>query len=935
MSRLLFTFFLISCFSVYSQLKPIDHTAYDSWKRIERHTFSPKGNFVSYEIIPLKGDGFLYLYNNNTHKLDSFPRGKEAKWASDESFLVYTQTPGYDTLRKCELNKVAKSKWPKDSVFVVDLSNDTLLKLNKLKTFEVAEKGNVLAYLLDHNKLIENDPDKVKYKRLWYWPFKKVKVSSSTKRISSDGNRMVVWNAMDQIIFEANHVVSFKFSENGEHLAYIQHKNGKKDTLQMTIWNTNSKSEIHQFPKVQSQKLPIWNKDLSKIAFLSGNDTSEIKRMTLNVYTFLDMKTRVIGDTLEPEFDTRLAVSENRELLFTDNGKYLFFGVAEMKQKAEKDTLLESEKVNVDVWHYLDEKIQPQQLVELKEAKKYSDWYVLNFETDSVFQVSADSLRIRPKKNWEGDYLLALNPKPYRIESQWKSPSKDDVYRVSLKDGKTELIKKAVENSGNLSPSGRYYDYFDGKSVCHRLIDLENGKDMAIDCGSKNNYAEWLNGLPMLPDASSRHGFFRGEKLVIVATEFQVFAYDIANSQLLPLTQKLNPNNEMKLEWLTWESDSLFEDLSNVYIKGRNEKTKAESLFLLKNLEGDFLKIWSDDAKVNSVERSKDGAKFLFRKMTVTQYPDLWLMDADFKEIAKISTTNPQQAEYAWPGVTLVNWKTKSGESLEGLLYFPNQVAKGLQYPMLVYYYETMSEILHNYQSPRPSASTINPVEYASAGYFVFIPNIHYQAGKPGQSAFDCVVSGTDFITQNYPIDTKRLGLQGQSWGGYQTVQLITMTNKFAAAEAGAPVGNMTSAYGGIRWGTGINRQFQYESTQSRIGKNLWEGRDAYIANSPVFHLDKVTTPLLIMHNDKDGAVPWYQGIEIYTGMRRLGKPCWLLNYNDDDHNLTKLANKYDLSIRMRQFFDHYLMGKPAPLWMVKGIPALEKGKTMGYEIDF
>ncbi len=194
-------------------------------------------------------------------------------------------------------------------------------------------------------------------------------------------------------------------------------------------------------------------------------------------------------------------------------------------------------------------------------------------------------------------------------------------------------------------------------------------------------------------------------------------------------------------------------------------------------------------------------------------------------------------------------------------------------------------------------------------------------------------MSGVNHLLSKYTtIDSTKMGLQGQSWGGYQTAQMITMTNRFAAAMAGAPVSNMFSAYGGIRWGSGLNRQFQYESSQSRIGKTIWEAPDLYFENSPLFHLPKVQTPLLIMHNDHDGAVPWYQGIELYNGMRRLQKPCWMLNYNNDDHNLKNLANRIDLSIRMRQFFDHYLKNKGAPKWMTEGIPALKKGKELGYE---
>jgi dipeptidyl aminopeptidase/acylaminoacyl peptidase len=189
-------------------------------------------------------------------------------------------------------------------------------------------------------------------------------------------------------------------------------------------------------------------------------------------------------------------------------------------------------------------------------------------------------------------------------------------------------------------------------------------------------------------------------------------------------------------------------------------------------------------------------------------------------------------------------------------------------------------------------------------------------------------------MVERYPfINRERMALQGQSWGGYQIAYLITRTNMFRAAMAGAPVSNMISAYGGIRWESGRSRQFQYELTQSRIGGTLWEKPLRYIENSPVFYADKIETPLLMMHNDNDGAVPWYQGIEMFMAMRRLEKPVWMLVYNDEGHNLSKWPNRMDLSIRMYQFFDHYLKDKPAPAWLEKGIPAVDKGRVDGYEL--
>ena len=155
---------------------------------------------------------------------------------------------------------------------------------------------------------------------------------------------------------------------------------------------------------------------------------------------------------------------------------------------------------------------------------------------------------------------------------------------------------------------------------------------------------------------------------------------------------------------------------------------------------------------------------------------------------------------------------------------------------------------------------------------------------------------------------------------------MVTQTNRFKAAAAGAVVANMTSAYNGIRWGPGLPRQFQYEKQQSRIGGSLWEYPMRYVLNSPVFQADRIQTPLLMMHNDADDAVPWYQGIEFYLSLRRLGKEVYMFNYNGEPHNLRRRANQKDYTMRMSQFFDHYLKGAPEPEWMKHGIPYLEKG---------
>jgi dipeptidyl aminopeptidase/acylaminoacyl peptidase len=245
---------------------------------------------------------------------------------------------------------------------------------------------------------------------------------------------------------------------------------------------------------------------------------------------------------------------------------------------------------------------------------------------------------------------------------------------------------------------------------------------------------------------------------------------------------------------------------------------------------------------------------------------------------------------------------------------------------MLITYYEQMSQNLFAYDPPA-GRNRINPTVYTSNGYVVFTPDIAYTTGYPGQSALKSVVPGAEAIVAKGFVDPKRMGIGGQSWGGYQSAYIVTQTPMFAAAFLGAPVANMTSAYGGIRWESGIPRMQQYEHGQSRIGATLWDAPLKYIENSPLFYVPRVTTPVLVMSNDADGAVPWYQGIELFLGLKHFGKEAYLVEYNGEGHNPRKRANQLDIDKRMQQFFANKLKGEPAPDWMTKGIPFLDKGR--------
>jgi dipeptidyl aminopeptidase/acylaminoacyl peptidase len=331
------------------------------------------------------------------------------------------------------------------------------------------------------------------------------------------------------------------------------------------------------------------------------------------------------------------------------------------------------------------------------------------------------------------------------------------------------------------------------------------------------------------------------------------------------------------------------------------------------------------DKAFGPLTKAKNADAVVFTLSRFEEFPDLWVSDTTFKDMKKVSNANPQAANYLTGRSELIDYVNADGKKLKAILTKPENFDPSKKYPLMVYIYEELTAGLHTYGAPNVGTS-INIPRYVSNGYVVLRPDIVYETGYPGQSAEKCVMPAVQTVVAMGFIDPKRIGIQGHSWGGYQITYLVTRTNMFAAVEAGAAVSDMISAYGGIRWGTGMSRAFQYEKTQSRIGAPPWDAPLQFIENSPIFWVKKVETPYLTIHNDDDDAVPWYQGIEWFTAMRRLGKESYMFTFNGEKHGLRDRNNMKYWTVHMDEFFDHYLLGKPRPEWMDKGVSYQDRG---------
>ena len=915
---------------LFAQKPALDFKAYDSWKRLEKEQISKNGNLITYELTFLRANPILHLYNPNTQKHDSISRGNNAFIALDESYIAWKMSPDYDTLRKQELAKVDKKKQDKDSLYIWHIAQDSTYKFSKLKQVQQAEEAPVLAFLQEVSPQKVEPVEPSKFEKFCFW--KKPAPEPKANPFKTDGNRLLVYTSGQNTFPYLDSITSFSLSPDGLKIAVIQQRKVKLDSMQVRIYATKDLQLLKEFEAQPIAADLTWSPNSQMLAFLYSTDTAVVKNFHLTLFDFNLLKQLDFGDSSDFDKSTNglfQAIANGRKPQFNDNNNYLYFAVRE-RQIFQKDTLLEREKVNLDIWHYQDLKLQPQQLLQKDQDLKKGFLYVYDLNNDRLTPLENDTLKVTLDLHIKEPYLIASNANPYAIQAQWEAPGKADYYSINLATGQKVLLGKGLSYTGELSADGRFFTYYISDKQHWMLLDIVRQNSTCMNCSRKDiKWEEDLNGQPMAAGPVGFVGYSTAAKEVYFQSEYDIWSYDIARKTMTSISNELATKEKIALRFERYVQDSAWINFQEGYFIGLRKSNKNEILYLYNQ---GLQNIFEIPQRITGFQKAENQNQYLFRKMDVRTYPDLWFVRSDFNNSTQISVANPQQNLYNWATVESVKWTAYDGQELDGLLYKPENYDPSQKYPLLFYYYELNSDNLHNYQAPKPSASVINPTEYASGGYLVFVPDIRYQAGKPAQGAYNSIMSAADYLIKNYPIDDKRMGLQGQSWGGYQSAMLITMTTRFAAAMAGAPVSNMFSAYGGIRWGSGLNRQFQYESTQSRIGATIWEKPDLYVENSPLFHLPKVQTPLLIMANDKDGAVPWYQGIELYNGLRRLNKPCWMLNYNDDDHNLTKLANKYDLSIRMRQFFDHYLMAAPAPTWMTNGIPATSKGKVLGYE---
>lgn len=900
-------------------LKKLEQPDIASWKRIEREMISNNGRWVAYGLSPNEGDASLHVYDDQTGKTLDFPRGEQAAMSSDSRFLAFRIKPHRDSLIALRKKKVKKDELPGDTLCILDLEAGTTTKVPNVQSFQMPAKwAGLLAYQFEPGKATPRDTT----------------TKSKKKESAENGSTLVLLNLQTRAETRVPFVKSLVLAAEAPAVL-----------LATTGDEGNTAPGVYRFDPATTTLRPLFRakgeyKNLqldrsgAQAAFVADLDTTKVQIRPWALYHWKGgIDTARLATASGAAFMPKdWLVSENASLEFSKDGSKLFFGIA--PPPVLQDTAaLEEEIVQVEVWNYRDARIYPQQKVQLNQDKRRSYLSVFHTSTGKVVALGGlDLPETRMGKEGDAPVVLGMDPAPYAVQATWEGSGTRDLYLVETISGKRTLVEKAVDGSPAFSPEGKYLYWYSSPDSAWFAYDVALKKKIQLTHARISTFYDELNDVPAHPGSYGLAGWTTNDDFIMLYDRFDLWLIDPTGR--LKATNLTNSRAAgIRLRYIKTNPDErAIEEVKPLLLKFTNENTLEEG-YLWFDIHAGSKRIVQQGAFAygNDVLKARNASQWLFTKENYQTFPDL-ILSSNLSDGKTISNANPQQSQFGWGSIELHEWTALDGQKLKGMLVKPAGFQPGKQYPMIVNFYERSSNTLHAHRAPDWGRSQINYTYYASRGYLVFNPDIPYREGYPGESAFNAIIPGVTSLIDKGFVDKANIALQGHSWGGYQIAYLLTKTDMFKCAESGAPVVNMISAYGGIRWESGLSRMFQYEKTQSRIGAPLWDKPLRYIENSPIFFADKINTPVLILHNDADGAVPWYQGIEFYMAMRRLDKPAWMLNYNGEPHWPVKLQNRKDFQLRMEQFFDHYLQGAPLPKWMRDGVPALEKGIRQGYE---
>ncbi|MFM8395711.1 MAG: prolyl oligopeptidase family serine peptidase, partial [Acidobacteriota bacterium] len=744
------------------------------------------------------------------------------------------------------------------------------------------------------------------------------------------GTSLILHNLINSQETSFADVLEYSFSKDGRSLLFaVSSREEEKNGLFLAkVGSDQPTAPVALLSGKGRYSRLTWDENQTRLALLSDRDDAAASQPKLKLYLWKreSAQAEVVVGPATRAFPSDRVISDKGGLSFSRDGQKLFFGVArpaEPPSENSSSTIPSEEKVVADLWHWKDDFIQPMQKVRANQERNRSYRAVWHIDQQQLTVLSDETMEtVSP--SGDGRWAIGQDDRAYR-RLVGVDTSYSDIYLVNTVDGARRRLREKNQFSLSWSPDGKYAVFYDGQHW--NSISIPDGKITNLTASIKVNFWQEDHDTPNTPLPYGLAGWTRDDREVLIYDQYDIWQISPNGAGAKNITDGIGRRDKISFRYVRLDPEERSIDPSkSILLRAEDQTNHDTGFYRLLIGSSSPVKLIMAAKSFSSPTKAKKADQLILTASRFDEFPDLHVTDISFKSLRKVSDAGRQKDQYLWGQAELIRFRNTDGVELSGIMIKPENFDPRRKYPMMVYIYEKLSDELHRFVNPGPGTS-INPAYYASNGYVVLMPDIVYRIGYPGASALNCVLPAIQAVVDRGFIKDDAIGIQGHSWGGYQIAYMVTQTNRFKAAAPGAVVGNMTSAYSGIRWGTGLPRQFQYERTQSRIGGSICEYPLRFIENSPVFQAHRVETPILMVHNDNDDAVPWYQGIEYFLALRRLNKEAYMFNYNGEYHGLRRRPNQKDYTRRLQEFFDFHLKGAPKPEWMEKGIPWLEREK--------
>jgi hypothetical protein len=926
--------------------KPLTQDTYDLWRSIVQPTLSPDGKWAVYTVTPTVGDGDLVVRSTSASTEYRVPRGwtgrplmsvtgtpfnpGAAQVTGDSRYVLALKYPtkaASDSATRARRGRAGEA--PRNALAILSLTDGAVTTIERVRGFQLArDGGRFVAYQVDADTTAAAGAARGGANA----PAARADSTRAAPRRKDSGTPLVLRELATGTEVRIEGVTNYVLDRAERWLVYSTTGADSLNADGVHARNLATGAVTALKTGTGNYRSLALDEAATQVAFVTDADewTAEKPRVTLYHASLTGTRQRpgpqpatvavaagAVGDGMR--------IAERGAIEFVRTGGVLRFGIQHLPlDSIPADSL--ADKAVVDLWHWRDARVQPMQRLQAGADRNRSYTAILHVATKQVRTLAHDSMPQAVLSD-DGRIAVANTDVPYEMDAI-AGDDGVDIHVINTLTGVSRQVAKKVRSGGQLSPSAKFVTWWEGGAWRAHDVAANRTRDLT-SAVTGVSFEREIHDTPSEPAPWGLAGWTKDDARVLVYDRYDIWEIDPAGlAAPRNLTEGQGRRENLTFRLVDLDPDERFVDPAQpVLLRAFDNGTKYAGFYRDRLGSGaPAERLVMAPKSFPLLMKARKSEQLLVTRADYREFPDLWTGTA-LDKLERISNAMPEASEYRRGDVELVKWNNSDGVPLEGLLYKPEGFDPSRKYPMVVYFYEQLSDGLYGYVRPA-GRNVINAAVYTSLGYLVFMPNIHYTPGYPGPSSVKAIVPGVQSLIARGIADPAKLGISGQSWGGYQTSFIITHTDMFAAAVPNATVVNMTSAYGGIRWESGVERAIvNYERGQSRIGGSLWEYPERYFENSALFRLDRVKTPVLFMANDNDGAVPWYQGIEFFIAMRRLGKEAYMVNYNGDAHNPRKYANQKDIDRRMQEFFAVKLLGAPAPDWMKRGIPFLEKGR--------